>query len=94
MKHREFPIQEVEVELDNPGHPLQLVADQALLGRAVHLVDAVAHPTGSFGCRIGLANPCQTVGLCRRSAAGIGRRVRVVIVVTGGSMVLRLDRQA
>ncbi|VDY11113.1 conserved protein of unknown function (plasmid) [Thiomonas sp. Sup16B3] len=106
--HRELPIHEVEVELHNPGHGLQLVADQALLGRAVHLVDAVAHPAGPFGCRIGVAHPREAIGLCRRGAAGIGRRVGMgmriravvvtmivrMIVVTCGLMVLRLDRQA
>ena len=74
----------------------------AILGGAVHLVDAVANPARPFGWRIGFARPRGAVGLRRRGAAGIGRGIGMgfravvvtMIVATGVAMFGCLNRQA
>jgi hypothetical protein len=41
MAHVQHPVDQVEVHALDAGHAFQLVADQALFGRAKHFVDAV-----------------------------------------------------
>ncbi len=40
MAQGERPLHQVELQAEDAGHDTQLVADLALLGRAVHLFDA------------------------------------------------------
>ena len=100
--HRQLPGHQVEVEAHNLRHRLQTVANQAFLGRAIHLVDAVAHRTGALernarrfplGGRLAIV-----IAMTRaRRATGIGRpgrlRLRGRAAATTGVLFLVSVRQ-
>ena len=79
--HGQFPIQQVEIEPDDPRQRFQLMADQPLLGGAVHLVDAVAHP-GGVRRAAGSASPTRAVAdLHASGTARGGGRLAIVAAI-------------
>ncbi|MFX1767652.1 hypothetical protein PWP93_34710 [Paraburkholderia sp. A1RI-2L] len=78
MIERQLPREQVEVETHDAPHRLEAFADEPLLGRAVHVLDAVARALRALrrACRRG-ARGLQRGGA---GAAGVGFVAVIVIV--------------
>ncbi|GHU35313.1 hypothetical protein AGMMS50256_30380 [Betaproteobacteria bacterium] len=83
--HAQLAGYQVEVEANDPRQGFQTLTDQAFLGGAIHLVDAVAHLAGVFRwwslCRVSkfTAGVCvNAVGVQMGWAASIRRRLMLM----------------
>ncbi|CAI8692242.1 LigA [Burkholderia sp. IT-111MI5] len=82
----QHPLHQVEFERRHLAHPAELLADQRLLGRAVHLHDP---ERGAHVARCGRLRDRQRCERQRGGGAAVAGRVVVVVVVVVTGMVVR-----